>query len=54
MYNPEFPEVVGVFRSVKKPTYEDLLDGQIAEVIAKKGRAKVEDLFKAEDIWTVS
>jgi 2-oxoglutarate ferredoxin oxidoreductase subunit beta len=54
MYTPAFPEVVGVLRNVRKPTYEELLDGQIAEVIAKKGRAKVEDLFKAEDIWTVT
>jgi 2-oxoglutarate ferredoxin oxidoreductase subunit beta len=53
MYNPQYPEVVGLFRSVRKPTYEELLDGQIAEVVAKKGRGKVEDLFKAEDMWTV-
>ena len=54
MYNPEFPEVVGTFRSVRRPTYEELLDGQIASVIEKKGKGKLEDLFKAEDIWTVT
>jgi 2-oxoglutarate ferredoxin oxidoreductase subunit beta len=53
MAMPEFPEVCGVIRNVRKPTYEELLDGQIGEVIAKKGRGKVEDLFKAEDVWTV-
>ena len=53
MTMPNFPEVCGVLRSVRKPTYEELLDGQIGEVIAKKGRGKVEDLFKAEDVWTV-
>ena len=50
--NP-FPEPVGVFRAVRKPTYEEQLDGRIAEAVAKKGRGKVEDLFKAEDVWTV-
>lgn len=53
MYNPAYPEVLGVFRNVRKPTYEELLDGQIQEQISKKGPGKVEDLFKAEDIWTV-
>jgi 2-oxoglutarate ferredoxin oxidoreductase subunit beta len=53
MYNPHYPEVVGVFRSVRKPSYEELLDGQIADAVAKKGKGKVEDLFKAEDMWTV-
>src|SRR6476660_6584825 len=36
MYNPHYPEVVGVFRSVRRPSYEELLDGQIADVVAKK------------------
>src|SRR5205823_3714912 len=50
--NP-FPEPVGVFRTVRKPTYEEQLDSRIAEAIAKKGKGTIEDLFKAEDIWTV-
>jgi 2-oxoglutarate ferredoxin oxidoreductase subunit beta len=53
MVSPEFPEVVGTLRAVRKPTYEELLDGQIADAKAKKGPGKVEDLFKAEDTWTV-
>lgn len=53
MYLPEFPEVFGVFRSVRKPTYEELLDKQIAENTAKRGPGKIQDLFKAEDLWTV-
>jgi 2-oxoglutarate ferredoxin oxidoreductase subunit beta len=50
--NP-YPEPVGVYRSIRKPTYEELLDGRIADTVAKKGKGKVEDLFKAEDVWTV-
>jgi 2-oxoglutarate/2-oxoacid ferredoxin oxidoreductase subunit beta len=53
MYNPQYPEVFGVFRAVRKPTYEELLDGQVNEQVAKKGKGKIEDLFKAEDVWTV-
>ncbi len=49
-----FPEPVGVFRSVRKPTYEELLDGRIKTATDKKGPGKIEDLFKAEDVWTVS
>ena len=50
--NP-YPEPVGVYRSIRKPTYEELLDGRINDAVAKKGKGKVEDLFKAEDVWTV-
>jgi 2-oxoglutarate ferredoxin oxidoreductase subunit beta len=51
--NP-FPEPVGVFRSVNKPTYEESLDKRIKDAVEKKGAGKIEDLFKAEDVWTVS
>lgn len=54
MYMPQFPEVVGVLRNTRRPTYEEQLDEQIASVIAKKGRAGLADLFKAEDTWTVA
>ncbi len=53
MSSPSFPEPMGVIRKVRKPTYEEQLDGQIADSIAKKGKGKVEDLFTAEDVWTV-
>ena len=53
MTNPEFPEVVGILRAVKKPTFDEQIDKQVTDAIAKKGPGKMEDLFKAEDIWTV-
>ena len=46
-------EVVGTYRSFRKPCYEELLDAQIADNVAKKGKGQVADLFKAEDVWTV-
>jgi 2-oxoglutarate ferredoxin oxidoreductase subunit beta len=53
MVGPDFPEVVGVLRAVRKPTYEELLEKQMAEATAKKGPGTMADLFKAEDVWTV-
>jgi len=51
--NP-FPEPVGIFRNVSRPTYEELLADRIKTATEKKGPGKIEDLFKAEDVWTVS
>jgi hypothetical protein len=51
--NP-FPEPVGVFRDVRKPTYEEMLDDRIKASVEKRGPGKIEELFKAEDVWTVS
>jgi 2-oxoglutarate ferredoxin oxidoreductase subunit beta len=48
-----FPEPVGVLRNVRKPTYEELLETRINDAIAKKGKGKLEDLFSAEDVWSV-
>jgi 2-oxoglutarate ferredoxin oxidoreductase subunit beta len=53
MVGPEFPEVVGVYRNVRRPCYEEMLEKAITADVAKKGQGTVADLFKAEDIWTV-
>jgi 2-oxoglutarate ferredoxin oxidoreductase subunit beta len=53
MVFPRFPECVGVFRCVQRPTYEEQLDKQIQDVIQKKGRGKLEELFASDDTWTV-
>jgi 2-oxoglutarate ferredoxin oxidoreductase subunit beta len=50
---PEFPAPFGVFRCVEKPTYGDLLHGQIQEVIRQKGRGSLEKLLNDGDTWTV-
>jgi 2-oxoglutarate/2-oxoacid ferredoxin oxidoreductase subunit beta len=54
MTGPDFPEPVGVIRSVRKPCYEELLAAETQAQVAKKGKATTADLFKAEDVWTVS
>jgi 2-oxoglutarate ferredoxin oxidoreductase subunit beta len=53
MVYPRFPECVGVFRAVQRPTYDDLLNKQIEDVIRTKGRGKLEDLFASDDTWVV-
>jgi len=50
---PEFPIPIGVFRAVEKPSYESLLEGQIDEAIAKRGRGDLQALLRSGDIWTV-
>jgi 2-oxoglutarate ferredoxin oxidoreductase subunit beta len=53
MVHPEFPECVGVFRAVEKPTFDDLVNGQIEQSITAKGKGKLDELFRSDDLWTV-
>jgi 2-oxoglutarate/2-oxoacid ferredoxin oxidoreductase subunit beta len=50
---PEFPECLGVFRAVEKPTYEALLHRQIAEARSARGPGKLEHLLAGDETWTV-
>jgi len=53
MVYPQFPECMGIFRAVQRPTYEDLLFKQIEDVQRAKGPGKLEDLFASDDTWVV-
>ncbi len=53
MIYPELPECVGVLRCVRRPTYEELIDGQIAEAVREQGAGELEELFAGEDAWVV-
>jgi len=50
---PEFPTPVGVFRAVERPTYEDIVRGQV-ESAKKRKPADLNELLRQGDIWTVS
>ncbi|HEY8505320.1 MAG TPA: 2-oxoacid:ferredoxin oxidoreductase subunit beta [Gemmataceae bacterium] len=50
---PAFPECVGVFRAVRKPTYEEQMESQISKVTEARGRGTLEALFQSEDQWVV-
>src|SRR5437660_1355627 len=41
MVHPEFPECVGIFRAVERPTFDELVNNQIEESIAAKGKGKL-------------
>ncbi|MEJ7616781.1 MAG: 2-oxoacid:ferredoxin oxidoreductase subunit beta [Pyrinomonadaceae bacterium] len=53
MEYPEFPQPVGVFRSVERSTYEDMMADQIAAAIAKAGPGDLEKLINSGDTWVV-
>ncbi|HMI54156.1 MAG TPA: 2-oxoacid:ferredoxin oxidoreductase subunit beta [Candidatus Saccharimonadales bacterium] len=52
---PGFPTPIGVFRSWPDvPRYEDVLNQQIKDVIAKRGPGDLNKLLRAGDTWHVS
>lgn len=53
MEYPEFPVPLGVLRAVQRPPYDDLMEDQIREAVAKQGEGDLEALFAEGDTWTV-
>jgi len=53
MEQPEFPQPVGIFRSIERPTYEGMMDDQIEASIAKSGPGNLEKLLNSGDTWVV-
>jgi 2-oxoglutarate ferredoxin oxidoreductase subunit beta len=51
--DPSFPECVGVFRAVERPAYNELLDGQIADVQRARGRGNLQELLTGDETWVV-
>ncbi len=52
-FHPELPTPVGVFREVKKTTYEEAVHEQISRVTEQKGKGDVKQLFITGDTWKV-
>jgi 2-oxoglutarate ferredoxin oxidoreductase subunit beta len=50
---PGFPTPLGVLRAVDAPQYEEGMNRQIREVIARKGRGDLAKLLQAGDTWEV-
>ncbi len=50
---PEFPVPMGVFRAVQKPTYETMLEAQIAQDIKAKGPGNLEELLNSGETWVI-
>jgi 2-oxoglutarate ferredoxin oxidoreductase subunit beta len=53
MEQPEFPQPVGIFRAIERPTYEDMMVDQIAASIAKSGPGSLEKLINSGETWVV-
>jgi len=51
---PEFPVPLGVFRSVKAPTYDGLSEELSATAQARSGRGKLEQLLASGTTWTIT
>ena len=51
---PAFEHVpVGVFRDVRRPTYDDLLNEQITDARTERGEGELANLLAGGDTWTV-
>ena len=53
MHYPEFPDPIGVFRDIKKPSYDFLLNQQVDEAKSKSKITSVQDLLEMGETWTV-
>jgi 2-oxoglutarate ferredoxin oxidoreductase subunit beta len=53
MEQPSFPQPVGIFRAVERPSYEQLMADQIETATSKAGPGSLEKLIYSGDMWTV-
>ena len=50
---PEFPTALGIFRDIQKPTYDEMLLGQIRDCVAQRGQGDLKRLLNAGTTWEV-
>ncbi|MBI1869558.1 MAG: 2-oxoacid:ferredoxin oxidoreductase subunit beta [Chlamydiae bacterium] len=50
---PEMPVPFGVFRQIEKPTYDEMMENQIKEIIRTKGKGELKDLIYGNNTWKV-
>lgn len=53
MSYPEFPVPLGVFRNIRKPTYDEMMTGQVSRSVEVFGKGNLEKLFNDGDTWVV-
>lgn len=54
MQYPEYPVPMGVFRAVQKPTYEQMLHGQVSKAISTSGAGDISKLINAGETWEIN
>ena len=52
MRHPQFPEPIGIFRAIEKPTYNDLLDQQM-EHATETVTTPLQEIIKGDESWIV-
>ncbi len=53
-HNPTGPTPLGIFRQVERPVYDDLINAQVEEAVASRGRGSLEELLSAGSTWDVA
>ena len=53
MEYPHFPLPFGTLRSVQKPSYDDMLGGQLEGAVEKFGAGDLSALYHNSDTWEV-
>jgi 2-oxoglutarate ferredoxin oxidoreductase subunit beta len=53
MENPDFPLTFGVLRDVTRPTYDGMLDIQVAQATERLGVGQLGKLYRSSDLWEV-
>ncbi|MEW6730115.1 MAG: 2-oxoacid:ferredoxin oxidoreductase subunit beta [Acidobacteriota bacterium] len=53
MVFPEFPVPIGVFRSVQRPTYENLVESQVQNAIQRQGAGNLNKLLNSGETWVI-
>jgi len=51
MRHPEFPEPIGVFRAIDRPTYDTQINAQVEEAVKQKKKGDLKTLFNSGDTW---
>ena len=54
MHAPEFPEPMGVFRCVERPSYEDMVMGQVRQATEQQGLGDLNKLYDDGETWVVN
>ncbi|HEX2474487.1 MAG TPA: 2-oxoacid:ferredoxin oxidoreductase subunit beta [Lacipirellulaceae bacterium] len=49
-----YPEPIGVFRAVDRPRYDVMINEQIEQATAERGKGDLDKLFRSGDTWDVA
>jgi 2-oxoglutarate/2-oxoacid ferredoxin oxidoreductase subunit beta len=53
MEQPQFPVPMGILRAVERPSYESLMQGQIAQAVSAKGEGNLKKLLGSGETWVI-